>query len=113
VSKLDITADQDAEITSLAERYLWWGPVDPSGFTVDRKIAQVMHRGMYEDILRLEKLLGEDALAEVMKRSAPGWFDDRTWDFWRGRLRAFADRDIPAERPGRSFAHPTVFQSLL
>ncbi|WP_375452350.1 hypothetical protein [uncultured Devosia sp.] len=108
MSDLTITAENDAEIAFMASRYLWWKPVEQSGFSRLRKIAQIMHLGSYEEIRHLELLLGEDSLAQVMVKSEAGWFDDRSWDFWRGRLSLSANRSIPNERPKRTFRHAPV-----
>ena len=106
--KLSLTVADVAEISTMASRYLWWKPIEKSGFAMTRKIAQIMHLGVYEDIRRLEELLGEDVLAEVMQNSEPGWFDDRSWDFWRGRLSVSNNRHIDERRPKRAFAHAQV-----
>jgi hypothetical protein len=103
MSSLPLPPATAAQISALAARYLWWDPVDPHGHTLPRMIAQIMRLGTYDDILRLEDMVEPDVLASVMMLSAPGWFDDRAWDFWRGRLSGRSD--IPARRPKRTFAH--------
>jgi hypothetical protein len=72
-------------------------------------IAQIMRLGTYDHILRLEEIVEPDGLANVMILSAPGWFDDRSWDFWRGRLSSRSD--IPPRRPKRTFAHAEMLRS--
>lgn len=108
MSELTMTGAEAAEISKMASRYLWWKPVEKSGFPLTRQIAQIMHLGVYEDIRRLETLLGDDLLAKVMTNSEAGWFDDRSWDFWRGRLSLSGIGHIPEERPQRTFAHASV-----
>jgi hypothetical protein len=105
---LSLTEQAIAEISELARRYIWWPPADETGHSPARQIAQIMRFGTYDDIRRLERLLGESVLAQVMVESQPGWFDDRSWDFWRGRLSFEADRGIPEQRPLRQFAHADV-----
>lgn len=59
----------------------------------NRIIAQVMSIGTDDDIRRLE-------------RAQPGWISERSWEFWRGRLRAAGP--IPEKPPRRSFYEAAV-----
>jgi hypothetical protein len=90
-------------IASLGAKYMWWPAISASGHSHHRVIAQVMDIGSYEDILRIEAVLGRDRLAEVMHRAAPGWIGARSWSFWRGRLKAQAGLDVPERPPRRTF----------
>lgn len=92
-------------ISHMAHKYLWWRAVAAEGHSVDRMVAQIMRFGSYDDIRKLESMLPPDVLATVMMESAPGWFDDRSWDFWRGRLSLSGVADIHEHRPRRTFAH--------
>ena len=48
-------------------------------------------------------MLGYDRLAETMPYAEPGWIDERSWEFWRGRLMLATGRRIPEAAPVRSF----------
>jgi hypothetical protein len=61
-----------------------------------------MNLGTFDDTRRLEKTLGSDRLAKVMLRAAPGWFSDRSWEFWRGRLALALGKAMPEEPPRRA-----------
>ena len=52
---------------------------------------------------REAKMLGYGWLAETMLRAEPGWIDERSWEFWRGRLMRATGRSIPDAAPVRSF----------
>jgi hypothetical protein len=39
----------------------------------------------------------------VMRHAEPGWFGDRSWEFWRGRLSRALKQAMPEEAPRRSF----------
>ena len=108
MNQLALSPEKVAEISGLAQRYLWWPSVDEGGHSLPRKIAQIMRLGTYEDVRRLEAILGEAVLVQVMAESQPGWFDDRSWDFWRGRLSVSGGREIPEQRPKRTFAHVSM-----
>jgi hypothetical protein len=90
-------------IASLGAKYMWWPAASPAGHSEERIIAQVMDIGSYEDILRLEAMLGRERLANVMRHAAPGWIGARSWVFWRGRLRAQAGLEVPERPPRRTF----------
>ncbi|MCA6114495.1 hypothetical protein J6524_06110 [Bradyrhizobium sp. WSM 1738] len=57
----------------------------------------------FDEVRRFEQLLGHDLLADVMLRAEPGWIDERSWEFWRGRLMRATGRRIPDAVPVRSF----------
>jgi hypothetical protein len=90
-------------IASLGAKYMWWPAASPAGHSEERIIAQVMDIGSYEDILRIEAVLGRERLADVMRHAQPGWISARSWNFWRGRLRAQAGLELPERPPRRTF----------
>lgn len=95
-------------IAKLARKYLWWKPADGHSHSEDRVIAQTMDFGTYEDILLLERVVGQRRLAELMFRAQPGWISDRSWEFWRGRLSSAVGIAIPSKPPLRSFDAATL-----
>ena len=96
----DVLADVVAEF---ARKYLWWEPVDGQPHSEDRIIAQTMNLGTYDDILLLEEAVGNARLLEVMLRAEPGWINDRSWEFWRGRLSFATGASIASKAPRRAF----------
>lgn len=101
----DIAAspEQAALVGELARPYLWWQPVgEAHGFV--REVAQIMNLGTYDDILRLEAAVEGPTLVAVMGRAQPGWFDARSWEFWRGRLSFRVGAELPEVPPRRRFA---------
>jgi hypothetical protein len=100
-----IAASAAADIEAMSRTYLWWNAIAEDGHSLERMIAQIMRLGTYKDIRRLEAMVTPDLLAAVLVDSAPGWFDDRSWAFWRGRLSHAGVAEIPERRPQRTFAH--------
>jgi hypothetical protein len=90
-------------IAKFGRKYIWWKPVDNQPHSEDRIIAQTMNLGTYDDILLLERTVGESRLVEIMLRAEPGWLSDRSWEFWRGRLSFATGAAIPDKAPRRSF----------
>jgi len=93
-----------ADLASELERkFFWWEPVGSQPRSDLRILAQAMNLASFEDVRRLETALGADQLIEVMLKAEPGWIDERSWDFWRGRLALATGRAIPETPPRRSF----------
>ncbi|UPK35039.1 hypothetical protein IVB18_44845 [Bradyrhizobium sp. 186] len=90
-------------IDELGRKYLWWREVDGRPFSEGRVIAQIMNFATYDDILQLEATIGQARLTDVMLHSEPGWFSDRSWEFWRGRLSFATGAALPEKAPRRAF----------
>jgi hypothetical protein len=90
-------------LQEFGRKYLWWKPIDGQPFSEDRIIAQTMNLGTYDDILLLEQTVGKPRLVEIMLRAEPGWINDRSWEFWRGRLSFATGSVIPDKAPRRAF----------
>ena len=97
----DAVTDRGKLIAELARRYVWWS--DARSVGDDRVVAQVIELGTYEDIRRVEKAFAPEELRDIMLRAPPGAIGERSWDFWRGRLRFAGCAGIPEGPPGRSF----------
>jgi hypothetical protein len=90
-------------IADLGRKYLWWKLPNGQPHSEDRIIAQTMNLGTYDDILLLEQTVGKPRLVEVMRHAEPGWINDRSWEFWRGRLSFATGTVLPHEAPRRAF----------
>lgn len=101
VAALDALPPHLAE--ELERKYFWWEPVGLEPRSPSRILAQAMDLATFEDVRRLEDQLGAETLVRVMLSAQPGWFSDRSWEFWRGRLAFVTGRAIPEEPPRRSF----------
>ena len=89
--------------SDLERKFFWWEPVDSQPRSEARILAQAMSMAGFEEMRRLEQILGCDRLADIMLRAEPGWIDERSWEFWRGRLMRATGRSIPDAAPVRSF----------
>jgi hypothetical protein len=89
-------------LCELESRYFWWEPVGSEPRSSARIIAQAMNFASFADVRWLEQTLGHDILADIMLRTEPGWIDERSWEFWRGRLMRATGRNIPEVAPRRS-----------
>jgi hypothetical protein len=87
----------------LEKKFFWWEPVGEAPRSQARILAQAMSLASYDDVRRLERMLGPDRLTDAMVGAQPGWIDERSWEFWRGRLMRATGRDIPDAPPRRSF----------
>jgi hypothetical protein len=90
-------------LSELESRYFWWEPVGSELRSPARIIAQAMNFASFADVRRLEQTVGRDRLADVMLNAGPGWIDERSWEFWRGRLMRGTALKIPETAPRRLF----------
>jgi hypothetical protein len=90
-------------IARFGRKYLWWKPPGGLPHSDDRIIAQTMNLATYDDILLLEQTVGRARLVKIMLHAEPGWLNDRSWEFWRGRLSFATGAAIPNEAPRRAF----------
>ena len=95
-------------IAEFEHKYIWWQPVGDVPHSEERIIAQAMNLATFDDICRLERTLGFERLAQVMLDAAPGWFSDRSWELWRGRLSRVLGWALPEGAPRRSFDAPAI-----
>ncbi|MDB5484510.1 MAG: hypothetical protein JWR29_414 [Tardiphaga sp.] len=86
----------------LERRFFWWEQVGTAPRSDVRILAQAMRYASFAEVRRLETAPGVAALAAVMLSSEPGWLDERSWEFWRGRLMRATGQVIPNEAPRRS-----------
>ena len=90
-------------LSELEKKFFWWEPVGSQPRSQARIVAQAMSLAGFEDIRLLERVFGQDLLVETMLSAEPGWIDERSWEFWRGRLTHATGRKIPDECPRRQF----------
>lgn len=95
-------------ITRFGRKYLWWVPANGGSHSDSRIIAQTMNLGTYDDILLLEQTVGHAVLVDVMLHAEPGWINDRSWEFWRGRLSFATGKVMPSDPPRRVFDAATL-----
>jgi hypothetical protein len=86
----------------LERKFFWWEPVGSQPRSDLRILAQAMSLASFAEVRQLELKLGPDLLVETMLRAEPGWIDERSWEFWRGRLMRATGRKISDEPPRRS-----------
>jgi hypothetical protein len=99
-----LTSDLPKDFLSdLERRFFWWEPVGSQPRSETRILAQAMSMAGFDEVRRLEQTLAYDRLADIMLRAEPGWIDERSWEFWRGRLMRTSGRPIPEAAPVRSF----------
>jgi hypothetical protein len=87
----------------LERKFFWWEPLNSESRSDRRILAQAMRFGSFKDVQQLEAALGSDLLTDAMLGAEPGWLDERSWEFWRGRLALATGRPIPPNPARRSF----------
>ena len=90
----------DREALKPFAKYIWWKTPDDSVAFPERIIAQVMNIGDWDDVCALVKLVGDDALRDVISHAEIGWFNERSWHYWHYRL-GLAEVDCVPPLPTR------------
>lgn len=90
-------------IAEFEKKYFWWEPVGSQPRSDARILAQTMNLASFADVRRLEIEAGPNKLHDVMIAAEPGWFSEKSWEFWRGRLAGATSSAVPEEPPRRSF----------
>lgn len=88
-------------VSELERRFFWWEPVGSQPRSFARIVAQAMNLASFDDIRRLETVVGPQGLVDVMLEAQPGWITDRSWELWRGRLQLATGRKIVETPPRR------------
>lgn len=81
-------------LRTLARRYVWWLAPETALARPNFVATQVMEMGDYDDVLKLEAMLGREALARTLREAEAGRFSERSWIYWHHRLH-LAGRRIP------------------
>jgi hypothetical protein len=90
-------------LEELERKYFWWKPIGSQARSEARILAQAMELASFADIRRIEVAFGSERLVALMRQSEPGWFSDKSWEFWRGRLSTATGQAIADEPPRRAF----------
>lgn len=90
----------DREALKPFAKYIWWKTLDEAVEFPDRLIGQVMNIGDWDDVCALVKLVGDDALRDVIAHAEIGWFNERSWHYWHYRL-GLAEVDCVPPLPTR------------
>jgi len=84
----------DRLLRALARRYVWWLSPAEALARPNFVATQVMELGDYDDVLKLEAMLGREALVRALRESEAGRLSERSWIYWHHRL-GLAGRRIP------------------
>jgi hypothetical protein len=73
-------------LKKLAPTYVWWKTPEEAMLYPDRVAAQVMDRGMWNDVIEMIEATGEDYLRDVLTNAEIGQLNPRSWHYWHYRL---------------------------
>ena len=77
---------KDRFLRRMAGKYVWWLSSAAAVKRPHLVTSQIMELGDYGDVVRMESVLGRDALAAALRRAEPGRFSAPSWTFWHYRL---------------------------
>ena len=75
-----------ADLKSFARKYIWWKSPDEAVLHPVRVISQVMEIGDFDDVKRLNELVGDAVFVEALQQADAGTFRPRSWHYWHYRL---------------------------
>lgn len=90
-------------IHELARKYIWWQSSKESLAYPLRVVAQVLNLGTAPDCITLEEYFGKKMMRAALKQAEPGWFRERSWNFWHYRLGLTPWGAEPPPLPTRSY----------
>ena len=89
--------------SELEQKFFWWEPIGSEPRSDMRILTQAMSYASFDEARRLETLLGPNRLADAMLNAEPGWINERSWEFWRGRLGLCYRQDNTRDAASESF----------
>jgi hypothetical protein len=89
----------DQQLEDIAREVVWWESPEVTLSDQGGFLCRVMVLGTWEDIQRVEKVFGEEALRAALHHARPGVFDPASWHYWHYRL---GIEPVP-ELPKRTF----------
>ncbi len=74
------------EIQPLAVKYVWWETPEWACKHPYVFLANLMNLGFWEDWCLARQIFGDQFLREVLLNAPPGYFSNRSWDYWHLKL---------------------------
>ncbi len=88
-------ATRDPQLEDIAREVVWWDPPQVTLSDQNDFLCRVMALGTWKDMQHVEKVFGEEALREALRRSRPGVFDPASWHYWHYRLEIGPVPELP------------------
>lgn len=77
---------EEAKVSALARRLIWWKPPADALADPHRLLAQVMKLGTWNDILEAKRYWPRSAFCDALRHAPAGVFDARSWSYWHHML---------------------------
>jgi hypothetical protein len=86
----DTIARPAAELTPqlevIAKRVAWWKTPCEALANTDDFLCRVMTFGLWDDMVCVIRIFGEDAMRHALNNAPAGIFDPQSWHYWHYRL---------------------------
>ena len=90
------SAQQTAFVKELAKKYIWWKSPEEAARFPWMVIWQAMDIAVFDDVLRLLSIIGEEMLKEAIRRAETGSMREKSWHYWHYILKlAASESEIP------------------
>lgn len=70
------------KFATLAKRYVWWENVEWACAHPTVLLSNIMNLGDWDAWVEMRQLIDETILKEVLRNPPPGYFTQRSWDYW-------------------------------
>jgi hypothetical protein len=90
-----MTLEEIERLRPFATRYVWWKTAEEALRYPERLVAQVMNIGTFEDLQRLDEIVGEEGLRLALNQAEAGQFNPRSWHYWHYRLGLSRPGEVP------------------
>jgi hypothetical protein len=77
-----LVVNETLSLTRLAQKLVWWQPVELALANPLRLACQVMVLGTWEDAIQARAALGDELFRQALQHAPAGVFDARSWNYW-------------------------------
>jgi len=91
-----MTLEEIERLRPFATRYVWWKTAEEALRYPERVVAHVMNIGTFEDLQRLDEIVGEEGLRLALSQAEAGQFNPRSWHYWHYRLGLSRPGEVPS-----------------
>ena len=82
-------------ILEMARNFVWWKEPQEAALNIIDLLCRALRYGSWEDIQRLEAVVGRNAFCEALLHSSPGILDEPSWNYWHHRFNLLPVPPLP------------------
>ena len=79
--------DVEDVVLEMARNFVWWKKPEEAASNVSEVLCRALRYGSWDDIQRLESVVGREAFREALMHASPGILDEASWNYWHFRFK--------------------------